>query len=73
MGSFIGDFAHQQLDGMQELRRDFGRRQPADASTAPRSRRLRAWVARRRTAFAGLARVSRLHHGTGESRRVADH
>ena len=26
MRSFIDAFAHQQLDGMQELQRDFGRR-----------------------------------------------
>ena len=38
MRSLIDAFAHQQLDGMQELQRDFGRRRPereAGAVTAP--------------------------------------
>ena len=38
MRSLIDAFARQQLDGMQELQRDFGRRRPereAGAATAP--------------------------------------
>jgi hypothetical protein len=40
MRSLVDAFAHQQLDGMQQLQRDFGRRRPAreagaGAATAP--------------------------------------
>ena len=62
MRSFVDAFAHQQLDGMQELRRDFRRRQRSKPAPGPVADR-RPVTARPRSRVAtGLRGIAvRLH------------
>jgi hypothetical protein len=72
MRSLVDAFAHQQLDGMQELQRDFGRRRAREAGAGAATAPLRH-ADPRQSSRTALGWPSRVAHGLAVRLHLARH